>query len=165
MGRPVLRTMGSEPGLFIWPPLRLVRWRSERECVDVVLPTASPRQQRRGRDEGNRIGRHLEFCEVAIWERGEVRSAGRIETKPAALELFAHSLGAEDRGALEVTANAWEIKRLLEAHVARVIVVSPSDTGIRSARAKTDRLDARTWRSCSPPAKSTRSGSPSAEPR
>jgi transposase len=46
--------------------------------------------------------------------------------------------------ALEVTGNAWEIARILEPHVARVIVVSPSDTGIRQARAKTDRLDART---------------------
>jgi transposase len=43
-----------------------------------------------------------------------------------------------------VTGNAWAIARILEAHVARVIVVSPSDTGIRQARAKTDRLDART---------------------
>jgi transposase len=38
--------------------------------------------------------------------------------------------------------NAWEIARILEPHVARVVVVSPSDTGIRQARAKTDRLDA-----------------------
>jgi transposase len=45
---------------------------------------------------------------------------------------------------LEVTGNAWAIARILEAHVARVIVVSPNDTGIRQARAKTDRLDART---------------------
>jgi transposase len=44
---------------------------------------------------------------------------------------------------LEVTGNAWAIARILEPHVARVIVVSPSDTGIRQARAKTDRLDAR----------------------
>ena len=87
---------------------------------------------------------HLEFCEVAIAEGGAVRSAGRIETKPAELELFAQSLGAEDRVALQVTGNAWEIKRLLEPHVAEVIVVSPGDTGIRSARAKTDRLDSRT---------------------
>jgi transposase len=87
---------------------------------------------------------HLEFCEVAIWEQGEVRSAGRIETKPEELELFAQSLGREDRVALEVTGNAWEIARLIEPHVARVVVVSPSDTGIRQARAKTDRLDART---------------------
>ena len=49
----------------------------------------------------------------------------------------------DDRVALEVTGNAWEIKRLLEPHVAEVIVVSPGDTAIRSARAKTDRLDAR----------------------
>ncbi len=87
---------------------------------------------------------HLDFCEVAVVEDGEVRSAGRIETKPEQIELFAGSLGPEDRVALEVTGNAWEIARILEAHVAQVLVVSPSDTGIRQARAKTDRLDART---------------------
>jgi transposase len=73
-----------------------------------------------------------------------VRSAGRIETTPEALELFAQSLGADDRVALEVSGGAWEIARILEPHVERVIVVSPDDTGIRRARAKTDRLDART---------------------
>jgi transposase len=87
---------------------------------------------------------HLDFCEVAIVEDGEVRSAGRIETKPEQIELFAQSLGPDDRVALEVTGNAWEIARLIEPHVAQVLVVSPSDTGIRQARAKTDRLDART---------------------
>ena len=87
---------------------------------------------------------HLDFCEVAIVEDGEVRSAGRIETKPEQIELFASSLGPDDRVALEVTGNAWEIARTIEPHVAEVLVVSPSDTGIRQARAKTDRLDART---------------------
>ncbi|MHB1999741.1 MAG: IS110 family RNA-guided transposase [Solirubrobacteraceae bacterium] len=87
---------------------------------------------------------HLDFCEVAIVEDGEIRSAGRIETKPEQLELFASSLGPDDRVALEVTGNAWEIARIIEPHVAQVLVVSPSDTGIRQARAKTDRLDART---------------------
>ena len=87
---------------------------------------------------------HLDFCEVAIVEDGEVRSAGRIETKPEQIELFAGSLGPDDRVALEVTGNAWEIARIIEPHVAQVLVVSPSDTGIRQARAKTDRLDART---------------------
>lgn len=67
---------------------------------------------------------HLEFCEVAIAEKGEVRSTGRIATKPEAIELFAQSLGARDRVALEVTGNAWEIKRIIEPHVAEVIVVS-----------------------------------------
>ena len=87
---------------------------------------------------------HLDFCEVAIVEDGEVRSAGRVETKPERLELFAGSLCPDDRVALEVTGNAWEIARILEPHVAAVLVVSPSDTTIRQARAKTDRLDART---------------------
>ena len=48
-----------------------------------------------------------------------------------------------DQVALEVTGNAWAIARIIEPRVARVIVVSPSDTGVRQARAKTDRLDAR----------------------
>jgi transposase len=86
---------------------------------------------------------HRDFCEVAIVEAGEVRSAGRIETTPAALELFAGSLCATDRVALEVTGNAWEIARIVEPHVGQVLVVHPGDTGIRQARAKTDRLDAR----------------------
>jgi len=86
---------------------------------------------------------HRDFCEVALVEDGVLRSGGRIETKPEALELFARSLDRRDHVALEVTGNAWAIARFIEPHVARVIVVSPSDTGIRQARAKTDRLDAR----------------------
>ena len=86
---------------------------------------------------------HGDFCEVAIAEAGQVRSAGRIETTPAALELFAGSLCSTDRVVLEVTGNAWEIARIIEPHVGQVLVVHPGDTGIRQARAKTDRLDAR----------------------
>ena len=108
---------------------------------------------------------HLEFCEVAIAEAGKVRSAGRIATNPAELELFARSLGKRDRVALEVTGNAWEIKQIIEPHVGEVIVVSPNDTGIRSARAKTTASTPAPWRGCSPRASSTRSGCPTAEPR
>ena len=99
-----------------------------------------------GRSVGRAIGLdvHRDFCEVAIAEDGAVRSAGRVETTPERLELFAQSLGADDRVALEVSGGAWEIARILEPHVKWVIVVSPDDTGIRQARAKTDRLDART---------------------
>jgi transposase len=60
------------------------------------------------------------------------------------LGVLAASLLPTDRVALEVTGSAWEIVRILEPHVAKVIVVSPGDTGITQARAKTDRLDART---------------------
>jgi transposase len=87
---------------------------------------------------------HRDFCEVAIAREGDVRSAGRVETSPERLELFAASLDPRDRVALEVSGGAWEVARILEGHVARVVVVSPADTGISQARAKTDRLDART---------------------
>ena len=88
---------------------------------------------------------HRDFCEVAIAEDGEVRSAG--PGRDAARRRWSCSRRAwarDDRVALEVTGNAWEIARIIEPHVARVVVVRPSDTGIRQARAKTDRLDART---------------------
>ena len=98
----------------------------------------------------NTVGRsigldvHLDFCEVAVCERGKVRSAGRVKTTPEELEVLAASLLPTDRVALEVTGSAWEIVRILEPHVAKVVAVSPGDTGISQARAKTDRLDART---------------------
>jgi transposase len=58
--------------------------------------------------------------------------------------MLAQSLVRSDRVALEVTGSRWEVARILEPHVDRVLVVSPDDTGITQARAKTDWLDART---------------------
>jgi len=87
---------------------------------------------------------HRDFCEVAIADHGRIAASGRVLTTAAALELFARSLAATDRVALEVTGNAAEIARIIRPHVADVIVVSPHDTAIGRARAKTDRLDART---------------------
>jgi transposase len=87
---------------------------------------------------------HRDFCEIAICEDGVVRSAGRVAMTPEALEALAASLEPTDRVALEVSGGAWEVARILEPHVNRVVVVSPDDTGIAQARTKTDRLDART---------------------
>jgi transposase len=86
---------------------------------------------------------HRDFCELAICEDGVVRSAGRVPSTPEGLRTLAESLRSTDRVALEVTGSAWEVARILEPFVDRVTVVSPDDTGIVQARAKTDRLDAR----------------------
>ena len=59
---------------------------------------------------------------------------------PEGIGTLAESLLPSDRVALEVTGSSREIVRLLEPHVSKVIVVSPRDTGISQARAKTDRL-------------------------
>ena len=101
---------------------------------------------------------HLDFCEVAICENGSVRSAGRVETTPERLELFAESLAPDDRVALEVTANSWEIARILEGHVARVIVVSPADTGMRQAPRRPIGWTRARWRGCSRPGSWMRCG-------
>ena len=86
---------------------------------------------------------HRDFCVVAICEEGVVRSAGKVPSTPEALGMFADSLARTDRVALEVTGSSWEVARILKPYVNRVIVVSPDDTGIAAARAKTDKLDAR----------------------
>jgi transposase len=120
--------------------------RCERESVGVVCPPVLRNVKAAG--EGAKVRAigldvHRDFCEVALAEDGDIRSQGRIAATPAALELFAGSLAPDDQVALEVTGGAWEIARIIEPHVARVIVVSAADTAIRQARAKTDRLDAR----------------------
>ena len=142
--------MGCEPELSVAAPATCpVALRARiRLCR---LPAGSPIYPfEMRRDVVNSVGRaigmdvHLEFCEIAVCEDGQVRSAGRVESRPGALEVLAASLLPTDRVALEVTGSSWEIVRILEPHVAKVTVVSPGDTGISNARAKTDRLDART---------------------
>jgi transposase len=85
-----------------------------------------------------------DFCVVAICEDGKTRSAGRVPSTPEGIKALAESLLPTDRVALEVTGSCWEVARILEPCVQRVVVVSPDDTGISSARAKADKLDART---------------------
>ena len=88
---------------------------------------------------------HLDFCEIAICEGGRVRSAGRVVTSPEGLQILANSLGPDDQVALEATGNALAIARLLEPHVARVVVAATKELrAITEAKVKTDRHDART---------------------
>ena len=67
---------------------------------------------------------HRDFCQVAIADRGRARSAGRIATLPQALELFAQSLASTDRVVMEATGSALAIARILEAHVAEVVLAA-----------------------------------------
>ena len=91
---------------------------------------------------------HRDFCVVAICEDGEVRSVGRVPATPDGLELLAQSLVESDRVALEVTGSCWELARILEAHVDRVVVVGPDDTGLRGrGPRRTGSMRAR-WRGC-----------------
>jgi transposase len=83
---------------------------------------------------------HRDFCEVAIAEGGGVRLAGRVQTEPAALTLFAQSLGGDDEVALEARGNALGIARLIEPHVGGVVLANPKAVeGITRAGAKTDK--------------------------
>jgi transposase len=86
---------------------------------------------------------HRDFAQVAIWQDGLVRQAGRIDTTPEALRLFAGSLAPTDEVALEATGNTHAIVRLLQDHVARVVVSNPQKTrAIAEAKVKTDKVDA-----------------------
>jgi transposase len=85
---------------------------------------------------------HRDFCEVAIAEGGQVRRAGRVETTPARLELFAQSLVMDDQVVLEATGNALAIARIIEPHVGRVVLANPKAVKNATQSAKTDTLDA-----------------------
>jgi transposase len=87
---------------------------------------------------------HREFCEIAICESGQTYGGGRVATTAEGIEAFAASLEPTDRVVMEVSSSAWEVARRLEGRCQRVAVVSPDDTGIAHARAKTDKIDART---------------------
>ena len=88
---------------------------------------------------------HRDFCEVAIKEGGEVRLRGRIKTSTEELELFARSLAPDDQVALEATGPADRIARILEPHVARVVVANTRKVrAIAESKVKTDKVDAQT---------------------
>jgi transposase len=88
---------------------------------------------------------HRDFCEVAVADDNGVRSAGRIATRVPSLELFAQSLVRGDVVALEATTGADKIVSVLERHGIRVLVANTRKLrSITEAKAKTDRLDART---------------------
>jgi transposase len=86
---------------------------------------------------------HRDFCEVAIFEEGVVSRHPRVPARRAALTAFARSLKPTDQVGLEATGNALAVARLIEPHVARVVVANAAVTkSIGAARAKTDQLDA-----------------------
>ena len=86
---------------------------------------------------------HRDFCEVALVEDGRLRFAGQVASTPSELEVFACSLAPDDVVALEATANALAIARIVEPHVARVVLADPKAVKrITGLRAKTDKIDA-----------------------
>jgi transposase len=144
----------SSPCFSFGRPCDLPGLCCEHVSVCVVVPLVLPLHVSRvvevrmalSRWVGRAIGLdvHRDFCVVAICEEGRERFGARVPSTPEGLTLFAQSLLESDRVALEVTGSCWEVARILAPHVDRVVVVSPDDTGITRARAKTDRLDART---------------------
>lgn len=102
---------------------------------------------------------HRDYCEVAIAEAGQVHSGGRIATSPSVLESWARKVADGATVALEATANALAIARVLEPHVGQVVLADPK--AVRAAAhggAKTDRIDAALLARLVPAASSPRSG-------
>lgn len=87
---------------------------------------------------------HRDFCEVAIWEDGQVRSAGRVRSRPEALAEFGAGLQPSDEIALEATTGAGRVAEILRPHVGRVVVANTHRlAAISQSKKKTDRSDAR----------------------
>ena len=77
-----------------------------------------------------------------------MRSAARVKTDPATLELFARSLVDTDEVVIEATANGLAIARINEPHVQRVVLANPRECArARDARRPTGLMPG-CWRSC-----------------
>lgn len=86
---------------------------------------------------------HREFAQIAVWQDGLVRQAGRVATTPEGLRGLADSLLASDEVAIEATCNTHAIVRLIAPRVARVVISNPMKTrAIAEAKVKTDKVDA-----------------------
>jgi len=87
---------------------------------------------------------HRDFAQVAIWENGRVRDAGRVATSTERLREFATTLRKTDKVALEATMNTAAIAGLLAERAGEVVVSNPFKTRvIAEAKIKTDKVDAR----------------------
>src|SRR4051794_24730581 len=87
---------------------------------------------------------HRDFCVVAICDEGEVRTGARVPSTPEGLAVLAESPLGVGSGGVGGDGELLGGGADPRAACGSVIVVSPDDTGIAQARAKTDRLDART---------------------
>ena len=89
---------------------------------------------------------HRDFCEVAIWDAGEVARAPRVAVEArAAAGVRASSCVRSDRVAMEATGNALAIARIIGPHVAAVEIVNTRRLkAIAESKQKTDRHDAKT---------------------
>lgn len=103
----------------------------EHESVTVVCPSPPINSvervsERKNQMEGRCVGLdvHRDFCEVAVWEAGEVRRAPKVPARPEQLEQFAGQLGPADRVALVATGNALAIARIIKPCVAQVLIVN-----------------------------------------
>ena len=87
---------------------------------------------------------HRTFGEVVIWEDGRLRSLGRVDMTPTALEGLGGILST-DEVVIEATSNCMAVCRVLSPFVRRVVIANSLQVkAIAHARAKTDKVDAGT---------------------
>ena len=78
---------------------------------------------------------HRDFAQVAVWEGGVVRQAGRFLTTPSGVREFAAGLGPDDEVALEATGNTWAIATVLGSQAGTGGGVEPGeDAGDRGGQ-------------------------------
>ena len=88
---------------------------------------------------------HRTFGEVAIWEGGVLRHAGRVDMTRTALEGLGKKLRSTDEVVIEATGNSMAVSRVLTPFAARVIIANPLQVkAIAQAHVKTDKIDAGT---------------------
>ena len=88
---------------------------------------------------------HRAFCEVAIKEGTSCARAGASRRASPSSSCSPKALAPDDQVALEASGPALAIKRIIEPHVARVVVANTRKVrAIAEAKVKTDKVDAAT---------------------
>ena len=89
--------MGCEPVFIDGRPCDWSGWAASPNPSVSFLPACLPTVTRRGQEVTLRfigLDVHRDFCDVAIYENGTVRSAGRAVSSPEQLKLFAQACAA-----------------------------------------------------------------------
>src|SRR5512132_856783 len=108
--------MGREPDVVHGRPCDLPGCAASTNPSMSLSPPSPETNKRRDRVRSIGMDVHRDVCEIAIAEAGDVRAAGRIESRVEAIELFAGSLAADDEVVLEATYGAAKIAKLIEPH-------------------------------------------------
>jgi transposase len=106
-------------------------------------PTPRPRHQERPRFVGIDLHKEIATFHILAHDGKSLKSGSFLVDPGSIREFVSVHLLPTDNLAVEVTSNTWAFVRLVNSHIARIVVSNPMKTkAIAEANIKTDKVDA-----------------------